>query len=112
MAYTDEHRVEVYVRAADTPQTLSYTLAHELGHVIDLTASTPARRAAYRDLRGLGEAAPWFGCDACTDVETPAGDFAETVGYALTDPGYDWSSRLGPRPTPAQVAAVRALYRF
>jgi len=87
-------------------------VAHELGHVIDVTASTDATRQAYLAIRGIDPGLTWFGCDGCNDFATPAGDFAETVGHALSSPGYRWKSELAPAPTAEQLAAVRALYRW
>ncbi len=44
---------------------------------------------------------PWFGCNACDDLGTPAGDFAESFA-AWQVPSGDFSSRLGPPPDAVQ----------
>ena len=106
----EEKRVEIYVRQGDTAPMVAYDLGHELGHAVDVTYSTPARRSSYRSIRGIPADARWFGCADCTDFATPAGDFAETFGFMVTDPGFNWRSVLGRAPTNEQIAAVTALY--
>jgi hypothetical protein len=103
-------RIEIYVRQGDTAQMIAYDLGHELGHAVDVTYSTPALRSSYRSIRGIPADARWFGCADCADFATPAGDFAETFGFIVTDPGFDWRSMLGRPPTNEQIAAVTALY--
>ena len=103
-------RIEIYVRPGDTPSMVAYDLGHELGHAVDVTYSTPARRSSFRSIRGIPADARWFGCADCSDFATPAGDFAETFGLMVTDPGFNWRSVLGRPPTNEQVAAVTALY--
>ena len=77
---------------------------------MDVTYSTPALRSSYRNIRGIMADARWFGCSDCSDCATPAGDFAETFGYIVTDPGFNWRSALGRPPTSEQIAAITALY--
>jgi hypothetical protein len=103
-------RIEIYVRQGDTAQLVAYDLGHELGHAVDVTYSTPARRSSYRSIRGIQADTRWFGCADCTDFATPAGDFAETFGFMVTGPGFNWRSALGRPPTNDQIAAVTALY--
>ena len=103
-------RIEIYVRQGDTARMVAYDLGHELGHAVDVTYSTPARRSSYRSIRGIEADARWFGCADCSDFATPAGDFAETFGFMVTDPGFNWRSALGRPPTNEQRAAVTALY--
>ena len=103
-------RIEIYVRQGDTARMVAYDLGHELGHAVDVTYSTPARRSSYRGIRGIEADARWFGCADCSDFATPAGDFAETFGFMVTDPGFNWRSALGRPPTNEQRAAVTALY--
>ena len=71
--------VEVYVSSGNTARAVSYDLAHEIGHAVDLTYSTRALRLAYRSIRGIPAATLWFGC-AIPDFATPSGDFAESFG--------------------------------
>jgi hypothetical protein len=110
--FPDRRRIEVYVSPRDSAQAVSYNLAHEIGHAVDFTYSTRASRLAYRTIRRIPAATLWYGCGDCADFATPAGDFAETFGLIVTDPAYDWRSRMGPRPTPAERAAIVALYQL
>ena len=110
--FPDQRRIEVYVSAGETARTLSYTLAHEIGHAVDLTYSTRASRLAFRAIRAIPAATPWFGCGGCPDFATPSGDFAESFGFIVTDPGFDWRSKLGPPPTPAERAAIVTVYHL
>lgn len=110
--FPDRKRIEVYVSARDSARAISYNLAHEVGHAVDLTYSTRASRLAYRSIRHIAPATLWFGCGGCPDFATPSGDFAETFGLTVTDPAYDWRSQMGPRPTPAERAAIVALYHL
>jgi hypothetical protein len=103
-------RIEIYVREGDTARSVAYDLGHELGHAVDVTFSTPALRSSYRSIRGIPADTRWFGCADCSDYATPAGDFAETFGYMVTDPGFDWRSVLGKAPTNEQIADFAALY--
>jgi hypothetical protein len=106
----EQKRIEIYVRQEDTARMVAYDLGHELGHAVDVTYSTPARRSSYRSIRGIPADARWFGCADCSDFATPAGDFAETFGFMVTDPGFNWRSVLGRPPTNDQIAAVTALF--
>ena len=112
LTFPERRRIEVYVRANETARSISYNLAHEIGHAVDLTASTRASRHAYRNIRGIPAATPWFGCRDCPDFATPAGDFAEAFALIVTDPAFDWRSRMGPRPTPTARAAIVAVYHL
>src|SRR5262245_33582393 len=47
------HRIEVYARPQDDVNMLAYDIAHELGHVIDLTYNTPETRKKWMALRGI-----------------------------------------------------------
>jgi hypothetical protein len=110
--FPDRRRIEVYVAAQDGTRAISYNLAHEVGHAVDLTYSTRASRLAFRAIRRIPAATLWFGCGGCTDFATPSGDFAESFGLIVTDAAYDWRSQMGPRPTADERAAIVALYHL
>ena len=103
-----ERRVEVYVRRTDSVHQTAFDLAHELAHAFDFERGTAALRARWQQARGIDVARPWFGCNACSDLATPAGDFAESFAAWLV-PGGDFKSRLGPRPDDAQRALLAEL---
>lgn len=109
LAFGPERRVEIYVRDHHTVTEVAHTLAHELGHAVDLTFGTEYRRGEYRRMRGLSPDADWFGCDACSDYATPAGDFAEVFEYWLIGGG-DFRSRLAGPPEREQLAAISTLF--
>ncbi len=102
MTLTAKHRIEIYVRPGEGVMNQAFDLAHELGHAFDLKYNTEERRRKWRQLRGIRSSAPWFGCDACPDYSTPAGDFAETFAYLLLGPG-NFHSLIAAAPKPDQV---------
>ena len=88
---------------------MAHTLAHELGHAVDLTYGTSYRRHEYRRMRGFSADVKWFGCDACSDYATPAGDFAEVFEYWLLGGG-DYRSQLGGPPDTQTLEYVSTLF--
>jgi hypothetical protein len=84
------------------PRDLAYDIAHELGHAFDLGRNDSARRRQWRRLRGIDVNLPWFGCNRCSDYDTPAGDFAETFAFLLLGPG-NYRSKLGQPPNELQA---------
>lgn len=102
LTLVDKQQIEVYVKSEETPSSLAFDLAHEFGHVVDLKFNDDARRKRWMELRGIDPGTPWYGCSACSDFDTPAGDFAETFAYLLLGPG-SYHSRLALPPSPDQV---------
>lgn len=78
--------VDVYVKtcATQSDELLRHVIAHELGHVLDELTMTEERRAAWLAARGIPAGTPWYGCSACEDFATPAGDFAEVYAQWAT----------------------------
>ena len=109
LAVGPERRVEIYVRDSHGVLDVAHTLAHELGHAVDLTYGIDYRRSEYRRMRGLSAKADWFGCDACSDYATPAGDFAEVFEYWLLGGG-DFRSQLAGAPTAEQLEHLSTLF--
>lgn len=109
MTLSREHRIEVYVRPGDDPRLLAYDIAHELGHVIDLMHNTSETRKRWMESRGIDPQTPWFGCNRCSDFDTPAGDFAETFALLLLGPQY-FSGRIAKPPTTDQVRALTEFF--
>jgi hypothetical protein len=108
MTFPGKHRIEVYARPQDQMDLLAYDIAHELGHVIDVTYNTAETRKEWKKLRGINSSTPWFGCDRCSDYNTPAGDFAETFALILYGPKH-FRSRIARPPTQAEIDALRKL---
>jgi hypothetical protein len=107
LTYVRERKIEIYVRRDRTVEGLAHDIAHELGHVADVTAGTDETRSAYLFARGLAETTPWWTCSGCTDLQVGAGDFAETFALLIA-PRYKFYSELGERPGPLQLNAVLA----
>ena len=107
MTLTAKRRIEVYLRPGESVSQQAYDLAHELGHAFDLKYNDDARRRQWRQLRGIKISAPWFGCDACPDYATPAGDFAETFAFLLLGPG-NFHSLIAPLPGVEKVSELAA----
>jgi hypothetical protein len=110
LAIGEERRLEIYVRDHHTVFDIAHTFAHELGHAVDLTYGTEYRRSEYQRMRGLPQRDGWFGCDACTDYATPAGDFAEVFEYWLLGGG-DYRSQLASPPSSEQLVVISTLFQ-
>jgi len=102
--YPSDSRIELYVRTDQSPHDLAITLAHEIGHAVDVTLLSDDDRNDWRDLRGIDDRA-WFGEAGASDFATPAGDFAEAFAAWQID-GTDFRSELGSTPTSAQTAML------
>lgn len=109
-SYSDR-LIVIYVRpcSQESDVVLRHTIAHEIGHAVDYAFADDTRRARWKRLRGIAAVTPWYGCSACTDYDTPAGDFAEAFAYWQAGPGGFRSDMAGP-PTAAQLRAVNALF--
>jgi len=111
MTLTAHRRIEIYVRPGEVLMNQAFDLAHELGHAFDLKNNDDERRRKWCELRGIKPSAPWFGCDACPDYGTPAGDFAETFAYLLLGPG-NFHSMMAPAPGLDQVEKLAEFCRI
>ena len=107
MTISDRRRIEVYARPGDDTDLLAFDLAHELGHAFDLERNNTPRRNRWREMRGIGQSVPWFGCNRCPDYQTPAGDFAETFALLLLGP-VNYHSRIALAPTPEEIPDLAA----
>jgi len=105
MTFPSQHRIEVYARPNDDVRLLAYDIAHELGHAIDVTYNTVQTRKNWMRLRGIDPSTPWFGCNKCSDFETPAGDFAETFALLMLGPK-DFRGLIAPPPTAQQISGL------
>lgn len=107
--FVADRRIEVYVRTCQTVASVANVTGHELGHAVDVTYNTEARRDAWARARGFDPAAPWFGCSGCTDYETGAGDFAESFAW-LKAPRAEFMSRMAPAPTDDQAPRLEPFF--
>ncbi len=108
ITFREQRRIDVYVRIDRPVAGVAHDVAHELGHAIDVTYLNDERRAAVLDIRGLSPATNWWACNACTDLQTGAGDFAESFAL-IAAPRYKFYSELGTEPTPQMVRAISSV---
>jgi hypothetical protein len=109
MTLPAKHRIEVYARPQDDVEMLAFDIAHELGHALDLTYNTAETRRHWMEVRGIDSETAWFGCDRCSDYNTPAGDFAETFALLLRGPKY-FRSRIAAPPTSEQAHVLARFF--
>ena len=61
------------------------------------------------ELRGIDPGTAWFGCNRCSDYNTPAGDFAETFALLLIGPQY-FRGRIAARPAIWELPALSSFF--
>lgn len=74
-AFFNERRIEIYVRDHHATSEIAATLAHEIGHAVDVTLLTDAQRWDWMNARGID--ADWWPAAGVSDYSSGAGDFAE-----------------------------------
>ena len=106
--YTNEKRIEVYVRDSMTETLLTHVIAHELGHAVDVTLNSGAERRQWLASREFGDADWWPAEGGVSDFHSGAGDFAE--GFAAWQVGISsYRSKLGPAPNSEQLELIARL---
>lgn len=105
--WSQEQRIEVFVRPGATSADLARIFAHELGHAVDVTKNSGDERRAWLAARGIENAAWWPG-NGLADFSTGAGDFAEAFAVWQIGPD-DYRGELGPPPTSEQLELLEAL---
>lgn len=102
--------IHIYVRADESRDTLARTIGHEMGHALDFSLTDDDERARYIAIRGIDATVDtWYGCDACEDYSTAAGDWAETFQYWLLGAG-QYYSKMGPPPSADELAQLSAIF--
>ena len=107
MTLVKARRVEIYIRLDRPLGGIAHDIAHEFGHVADVTFNNDDQRQAYLDLRNQ-PAGPWWTCNGCGDLQVGAGDFAETFALWVA-PAYRFYSEFAPRPTANELTAFGSL---
>jgi hypothetical protein len=111
LTYPAAHHVDVFVRScsAESAPLLRHVVSHEMGHAYDAAHMTSAMRDDYLAMRGIPAGTPWFGCNYCTDFNTPAGDFAETYSQWQRSAS-DSRTQIAPMPNPSRLAEIAAAF--
>jgi hypothetical protein len=110
MTFPERRVIEMYVRDSESVDELARNTGHELGHALDWVQNTAASRGLYQEIRGIDPGRGWFACRGCTDLSTPAGDFAETFSYWLMAGAFPDRSLLAAAPDPVQLARLAPLF--
>ncbi len=98
-AFFNDKRIEIYVRDEHTPQQVAATVAHELGHAIDVSTLNDAQRAVWLQVRGIEVG--WWPTGETSDYGSGAGDFAEA--FATWQVGEISRSKVAGQPTEAEL---------
>src|SRR5262245_39903939 len=109
MTPASANRIQIYARPDDDVELLAYDIAHGLGHAFDVTHNTAETRKRWMQLRGINPKTPWFGCDRCSDYNTPAGDFAETFALILRGPKY-FRGRIAKAPAAEKISQLTEFF--
>ena len=106
-AYTvPTHHPYVLLNYTATPGDV-LTLAHELGHAVDVSMFTAHDRETWLQVRGLEDHRWWPVPGASSDFASGAGDWAESFAHWLLD---DTSqSELGEEPDSEELAVLADL---
>lgn len=105
--WSQESRIEVFVRPGDDVAAVTRVLAHELGHAVDVSLNDADERNRWLAQRGA-EAVNWWPTSGAADFETGAGDFAEVfAAWQVGDS--DFRSRVARTPTPEDLALLEQL---
>jgi hypothetical protein len=107
--WTYEQRIEVYVREGQSVDDVAFTLAHELGHAVDVAVMTEADRQRWMRERAIADTVPWWVESGATDFSSGSGDWAEA--FAVWQVGGQSHSRVAPAPSPVDLALVAELSR-
>ena len=106
LTYPSERRIEVFVRAQDDEASLHRVIAHEVGHLVDVSANSQADRDRWSAQRNI-EDADWWPSEAQPDFATGAGDFAEA--FAVWETGIQSRSTIAGQPDEADLALLAEL---
>jgi len=93
--WSNERKIEVFVRDGDDSARVARVLAHELGHAVDVTLNSSDERRAWLVEREAAPETEWWPGSGRPDFETGAGDFAEVfAAWQIGDD--DFKSRVNP----------------
>ncbi len=101
-------RITIWIRPAESPESVAGVIAHELAHAFDVKYLTPDLRSKWLAARGLPPDTPWYSPVGrlSSDYLSGAGDFAESVSWTLQGPAAGFRSCLGLRLTERQKQRI------
>jgi hypothetical protein len=102
--------ITIHMRASMPDRVMTWTMYHEVGHSHDFTFLNSSKRHRWSESRGYAGTA-WFGCNYCSDYETPVGDWAESFAYCHTGWSDQWRSKMGGTPSSQQCTLLHELRR-
>ena len=105
--WTQEKRIEIFVRPGDGSDDLARVLAHELGHAVDVTFNSGDDRRRWLRSRQASEV-QWWPDSGAPDFDSGAGDFAESFAWWQLQP-IEFRSTLGSAPNEAQLKLLADL---
>lgn len=105
--YTNEHRIEIFVRDSISDSLLRHVIAHEIGHAVDVSLNSSDDRTRWQKARDIG-GSPWWPGNGVSDYSTGAGDFAESFAAWQVGSG-NFRSKIGSAPTGDQMALLAEL---
>lgn len=106
--WSNERRIEIFVRSHSTPESLHRVLAHEFGHAVDVSLNSANERRSWLTQRNA-EGLQWWPNSGKADFQTGAGDFAETFAVWMTGNADDFRSEVGPVPSADDLALIDQL---
>ncbi|MEE9413814.1 MAG: hypothetical protein V3V01_00935 [Acidimicrobiales bacterium] len=87
LTFADDKRIEIFVRADDTPESVAGVLAHEVAHALDVSFLNDDQRLGWLTARGIDT--QWWVSDGLSDFSAGQGDFAEAFSVYLLDDSND-----------------------
>jgi hypothetical protein len=105
--WTYERRIEIYIRPCQPRHDVAFTVAHELGHAVDVALLSEADRLEWKRQRGLDASVPWWVDSGASDLSSGSGDWADA--FAVWQVGGTSHSRVAGQPTPADLALLARL---
>lgn len=103
LTFPSQQRIEMYVRADHDVTDVLRVLTHELGHAVSETCLTGSERAAYADVRGLGNA--WY--PSAHGGASGTEDHAEVFAWSVLGGLADMKATGGGAPGAAELATLR-----
>jgi len=112
--YNETKTIKVFVSPNQPVELIAHTLAHELGHAVDITymwhSPGDVDHQQFNEARGRAAHTRWVDPSAvggASDFAAPVGDFAECFAWTVTNGAGGFYSRMGPPPDAATQAFIQ-----